>query len=159
MVSRRCIEDTGPLDPYLFFYWEEADFCRRARYKGWKVVLVPSALARHYAAGSTASEKSGKFERLKKRNYYIFALTNPNQGWGSNVIDAMHLLLVRLKAGCLRKEVAVWAELRVFFATLSEWRTIRQKWHRDQAGSRPRSLTAGESSVQVEVIRGQGSLP
>jgi hypothetical protein len=158
MVSRRCIEDTGPLDPYLFFYWEEADFCRRARYKGWKVALVPSALARHYAGGSTVGEKSGKFEQLKKRNYYIFTLTNPSQGWGRNIIDAMHLLLVRLKAGCLRREVEVLGELRVFFATLSEWRTIRHKWHRDRAGGQPPSLTAGEDSVRVEVIRGQGSL-
>lgn len=26
MVSRRCIEAVGPLDPYLYFYWEETDF-------------------------------------------------------------------------------------------------------------------------------------
>jgi len=40
MVSRKCVEAVGPLDPYLFFYWEETDFCRRARHLGWRVVLV-----------------------------------------------------------------------------------------------------------------------
>ncbi|MBE0622156.1 MAG: glycosyltransferase family 2 protein [Burkholderiales bacterium] len=157
MVSRRCIEDTGPLDPYLYFYWEEADFCRRARFNGWKVALVPSALARHYAGGSTASEKSGKFDRLKKRNYYIFTLANPNQAWGRNLIDAMHLLLVRLKAGWLRREVEILDELKVFFSTLSAWRTIRNKWHRDRSGGQPPSLSADEGSVQVEIIRGRES--
>jgi GT2 family glycosyltransferase len=156
MVSRLCVEDVGPLDPCLFFYWEEADFCRRARYRGWKVALVPSAIARHYAGGSTKSHRDDRFQRLKTRNYYIHTLANPYQGWGRNCVDALHLLLVRLKAAFLHGEVPKLAELQVFIGTVLEWRVIRRKWWRDRAGGRPLSFEGVDLPVDVEVIKRAG---
>jgi GT2 family glycosyltransferase len=98
MVGRRCVEAVGPLDPYLFFYWEETDFCRRARYQGWKVVLVPSALARHYAGGSSNEQNQDLVNIYRSRNYYIYKLTNPFQSFVRNLKDAVHLFLMNLKA-------------------------------------------------------------
>ncbi|WP_295436372.1 glycosyltransferase family 2 protein [uncultured Thiodictyon sp.] len=156
MVSKFCMDDIGPLDPCFFFYWEEADFCRRARYRGWKVVLVPSAIARHYAGGSTRICGDDRFERLQTRNYYIYTLTNVYSTWWHNCIDAFHLLLVRLKAGIFLGEIAIWTELKVFRATLMDWRIIRRKWLRDRAGTHPPSLQGIAMPVNVVVIGGTG---
>jgi len=154
MVSRTCVEDVGPLDPCYFFYWEEYDFCRRARYRGWKVALVPSAIARHYAGGSTQGHRDDRFQRLKTRNYYICTLTNPYKSWSRNCIDAVHLLLVRLKAGAIRKESPVLTELAVFVNAIADWPTIRRKWRRDQSGGQPPRFQGVETPVNVEVIGG-----
>ncbi len=51
MVSRDTVEKSGPLDPCFFAFWEEAEFCRRVRYSGKRVVLVPGAWVRHYGGG------------------------------------------------------------------------------------------------------------
>jgi hypothetical protein len=85
-VSAACIRDVGWLDPYLFFYWEEADFCRRARRRGWRVVLAPRAIARHYGGGSAANhDNANQAKFLKSRNHYVYALAaelSPNLGDG-----------------------------------------------------------------------------
>ncbi len=157
MVRRSCVEDVGPLDPYFFFYWEETDFCRRARYRGWKVALVPSAIARHYAGGSTKVHRNDRFQRLKTRNHYIFTLTNPFRDWHRNCVDALHLFLVRLKAGLLLGELPVWGEFQVFAGILLEWRPIRRKWLRDRTGGKPPSFEGGEMPVSVAVVSDAGA--
>jgi GT2 family glycosyltransferase len=47
LVRRRVIEQIGGLDERLFYYWEETDWCTRAREHGWKVLLVPQARLWH----------------------------------------------------------------------------------------------------------------
>jgi GT2 family glycosyltransferase len=139
MVSRRCIEDVGPLDPILFFSWEETDFCRRARLHGWRVILVPRALARHYNGGSHATDLSRKtaWNRRAARNYYIYTLTNPEQSFFKNILDACHLFLVLSKAGLSAKPSSVFGELGIFAKVFSMTPAIYSKWHRDRAGGRP----------------------
>jgi len=159
MVSRRCVEAVGPLDPYLYFYWEEADFCRRARYQGWRVVLVPSALARHYMGGSSASENKNitAVNHLRSRNYYIYKLANPFQSIARNFGEALHLLLVILK-GCLfsKPELARF-HLRVFAGILRDLPPIYNKWKRDRKGKLPPPLRDGVSSEKVKVIHRRGA--
>lgn len=154
MVSQSCTLDVGPLDPLFFFYWEEVDFCRRARFRGWSVLLVTTAVARHYAGGSTKLRGDDSFERLKTRNYYIFTLTDPNCGWFHNLMSALHLLLVRLKAGCLRAELPIVTELKVFGSLMWEWRMIRRKWLRDRSGEQPPALHGVNLPINVEVTLG-----
>lgn len=156
MVSRRCVEAVGPLDPYLFFYWEEADFCRRARYQGWRVVLVPSALARHYAGGWSAEDKKNRSTAnwLQSRNYYIYKLANPFQGFARNVRDALRLFLVIVKTNLPDSPYSLVREIRVFVRILSEIYTIGQKWKRDRLGGKPSITTENYKEVSVEVLRG-----
>ncbi|MGC2780798.1 MAG: glycosyltransferase family 2 protein [Bradyrhizobium sp.] len=153
MVSRSCVEDVGPLDPCFFFYWEEADFCRRARYRGWKVALVPSAIARHYTGGSTEAHRDDSFQRLRVRNKYIYTFTDPFHGWARNCVGVLHLFLARIKAGLHRSDIQLWTEFQVFAGTLLEWRVIRRKLLRDRAGDRPPSFQRVPIPVNVEVIK------
>jgi hypothetical protein len=57
LVKREVIEQIGGIKAELFYYWEETDWCTRAREHGWKVLHVPQAhlwhkgVQRDYAPG------------------------------------------------------------------------------------------------------------
>ncbi len=158
MVSRRCVEAVGPLDPYLFFYWEETDFCRRARYQGWRVVLAPKALARHYARGSTNQQNKAIINMLQSKNYYVYKLTNPFQSFPRNFMNAFHLLLAYTKQYFLEEPSSVLFCLKVFVDVLREISLIYKKWGRDRRGGHP-PMTNGEISLQdVGIISGKATL-
>lgn len=47
LVRCAVIEKIGMLDPDYFLYWEETEWCLRARRTGWKIVHVPQARLWH----------------------------------------------------------------------------------------------------------------
>jgi len=156
MVSRRCAEAVGPLDPLLFLYCEETDFCRRARYQGWKVLLVPNALARHYAGGS--SEGNYEIRRamnwLQTRNYYIYHLANPFQRFSRNMLGTVHLFGVKVKEHLTNHSPAsIFFETRVSLFILRNLRTVFLKWQRDRAGGKPPMTTPDLKSLRPEILR------
>lgn len=53
LVRRHVIERVGGLDDALFFYFEDMDWCLRARQKGVQIVVVPRARVWHRGGGST----------------------------------------------------------------------------------------------------------
>ena len=53
MVRREVWESIGLLDEGFFFYYEDVDFCIRARAAGWKVMYIPSAQVLHHWGSST----------------------------------------------------------------------------------------------------------
>ncbi len=150
MINRRCIEDVGPLDPYLYLGWEDADFCRRARYHNWRVVLVPTAIVHHYGGGSThANTKKGlEHYRFRRRNYYIYKLTNPFQGFLKNIIDAIHLFLAIAKIAFQSREPSVSLEIEIFGQVVRDIGTIYRKWCRDAALQPPLSM-----GQEIEIVK------
>jgi GT2 family glycosyltransferase len=146
-VKRECIEDVGPLEPDLFIYWEETDFCRRAIYRGWRVVIVPGAVARHYGGGDTSSGAvpAVNFNALKTHNNYVYVFCDPNLSFARNLFNAFYLYLVNLKAA-LRSSNPLgvgWKATKVygsFLARLPKWRA---KWARDRRGIHPPAFQKG----------------
>jgi N-acetylglucosaminyl-diphospho-decaprenol L-rhamnosyltransferase len=53
-VRRDVFEGLGGFDERFFLYWEDADFCRRARDAGWRTLYEPAAEAMHTSARSSA---------------------------------------------------------------------------------------------------------
>jgi len=47
LVKREVIEQLGSLDERFFYYWEETEWCLRAREGGWSIFLVPKAKLWH----------------------------------------------------------------------------------------------------------------
>lgn len=47
LVRRTVIEQIGMLDARFFYYWEEVEWCLRARKAGWRIVLAPAAQLWH----------------------------------------------------------------------------------------------------------------
>jgi N-acetylglucosaminyl-diphospho-decaprenol L-rhamnosyltransferase len=48
LVRRDCFEELGGLDEQFFLYYEDVDFCQRARQAGWSVWYEPSLSATHH---------------------------------------------------------------------------------------------------------------
>jgi N-acetylglucosaminyl-diphospho-decaprenol L-rhamnosyltransferase len=53
VVRREVVENIGMLDEGFFLYFEEVDFCLRARSQGWTVHCVPAARVMHLEGGAT----------------------------------------------------------------------------------------------------------
>jgi len=47
LIKRQVIDDVGVLDNCFFYYWEETDWCTRAREKGWLILHAPLAKIWH----------------------------------------------------------------------------------------------------------------
>ena len=47
LLRRQVIEQVGMLDERFFYYWEETEWCLRARKVGWRIVHVPTAKLWH----------------------------------------------------------------------------------------------------------------
>lgn len=56
LVRRAAIEQVGLLDPRFFLYFEEVDYCRRARQAGWKVFFYPHTTVIHLGGESAQSD-------------------------------------------------------------------------------------------------------
>jgi hypothetical protein len=78
LIKREVIEEVGLLDSDFFSYWEETDFCSRAKRKGYKMMYVPTAKIWHKIAMSTG----GLFSPIRiyylARNRLLFAGKNLN---------------------------------------------------------------------------------
>jgi len=54
LVRREVLDTAGLLDEGYFLYYEDVDFCRRARRAGWRHALVPEARALHLHGASSS---------------------------------------------------------------------------------------------------------
>lgn len=71
LVKRQVFEQVGLLDPALFMYGEDVDFCWRARRAGFRLAVVPHAKVWHKVSKS-ASRDQPKRRYLKTRNQNRF---------------------------------------------------------------------------------------
>jgi GT2 family glycosyltransferase/glycosyltransferase involved in cell wall biosynthesis len=53
LIRRQAWEEIGGLDEAFFLYWEDADFCWRARNAGWEVVYDPRVSVIHSVGASS----------------------------------------------------------------------------------------------------------
>lgn len=71
LVRRELYEALGGLDERFFVYFEEVDFCYRARERGYSAVYLADATARHHGGGSTGQVKATRlFYALRSRILY-----------------------------------------------------------------------------------------
>ncbi len=74
-LRRAALEQTGPLDPGYFMYFEDVDWCTRARQRGWTIHYVPSVAVTHLGGASArrnpaASETYGASLHYYYRKHY-----------------------------------------------------------------------------------------
>ncbi len=110
LVRRRLVEQIGMLDERFYYYWEETEWCLRARKAGWRIVHVPSAKLWHKGV---------------RRDY----TPSPNVTYYST---RNRFLMMSKHRPPLSVWVVVWGRT---LRTLASW-TIRHKWqaqrpHRD----------------------------
>lgn len=70
MVSAALIEDIGLMDDGYFLYYEDVDYCRMARDRGWKIINNPAARVVHLRGGSSDVKKNIERKSRLPRYYY-----------------------------------------------------------------------------------------
>lgn len=80
LIRRELVRQIGGLDPRFFLYFEEKDFCLRARQAGWEVYFCPHAEVVHQIGGSSGDDPGTTIvERFRAmRQFY-----DKHYGWGS----------------------------------------------------------------------------
>jgi GT2 family glycosyltransferase len=131
LVRREVIAAVGAIDERFFYYWEETEWCLRARRAGWTIALVPAArlwhkgVTRHY-------QPSPNVSYYHTRNHLLLMRTHgaPASRLALEVFGTVRTLVswsVRPKWRHLRDHRrAVMEGLRDF---------VRQRW--GQRGVRP----------------------
>lgn len=74
-VRRKVIEEVGLLDSRFFIYYEETDWCCRARSAGWRVVYVPTARLWHKVSAAMGTT-SPATDYYMHRNVFLFLQKN-----------------------------------------------------------------------------------
>jgi hypothetical protein len=102
LVRRAVIERIGGIDERFFIYWEETEWCVRARKAGWRVVHVPTARMWHKGV-----------QRVYRPKPSVTYYSTRNR-----------LLLLHTHGAPMRAWITAWLQLA---RTLASW-TIRPKW-------------------------------
>lgn len=106
LVRRKAIQDVGLLDERFFMYWEDADWCRRMREKGWRVVYFPRSKVIHRVGLSSEQRVIGSLLDFHKSTYKLFAKYNRSVPWilSPLVIGGLALRLPFVWAGSLTRK-------------------------------------------------------
>ncbi|MBW4710789.1 glycosyltransferase family 2 protein [Roseobacter sp. YSTF-M11] len=98
MLRGAMIKALGPMDEGYFMYFEDAEYCLRARRAGWGILQVPQAVVVHFRGGS-GPVKSLKSARARMPRYFYSSRTRffyQAHGWGGMVAANLMWHLGRL---------------------------------------------------------------
>ena len=71
LIRGEVFDVVGPMDDGFFMYFEDVDYCRRARRVGWKVMNLPSAHVVHLRGGTSPVKRLTA--ALERRPGYYYA--------------------------------------------------------------------------------------
>ncbi len=84
LLRSKMVEDLGPMDEGYFLYFEDAEYCWRARQADWRILHVPEARAIHYRGGSGPVKKLAAAKKRMPAYFYASRarLLYQLYGWG-----------------------------------------------------------------------------
>ncbi len=110
LIRKKVINEIGLLDENFYIWFEEVDFCKRAKDKGWKIYYTPQIEIIHHQGQSFKQviglEKQKEFNRslryyFKKRHsfisYLIISIFNPISLFLAYLIQIMLKLKIKYK--------------------------------------------------------------
>ena len=109
LIRRQVFENVGLLDENYFMYFEEVDFCRRARHAGWTCWYVPEAEVMHLAGQSSGvtGRQAGRRRRpgywFEARRYYFLKHLGPVQTVVADLAWSIGFLSFRIRQRLQRK--------------------------------------------------------
>jgi hypothetical protein len=87
LVRRRVVEEVGGLDPAIFMYYEDLDWCLRIRDCGWRICYFPFSCIHHLRGESTRQNLRKMLVVSQRSLYFLFA-----KHFGSGPLAILRLL-------------------------------------------------------------------
>ena len=115
-IRRDVVTEIGLLDEDFFVYFEDIDFCLRAKEAGYRVVYLPQAVAQHRVATSLGSGSPQIFERYH-RSRILFLLKHFDADWFNNVFLPAEIAWLLSKGPSFREYRVI---REVYLHTMSE---------------------------------------
>ena len=131
LVRRPLWEELGGLDERFFVYYEEVDFCARARARGARTHFYAGAAVRHVGCGTTDSIRATRlFYSMRSRILYGFKHFAPGAAWlhlaGALVVEPITRVALSLVRGDRRSaRETLQGTLRVWRSTPAALRARR----------------------------------
>ena len=75
LLRGEMVRMLGPMDEGYFLYFEDAEYCLRARRAGWEIALAPEAVAVHFRGGSGPVKAKAKAHKRLPAYYYSSRLS------------------------------------------------------------------------------------
>jgi hypothetical protein len=147
IMRREAIEQLGLMDDGYFLYFEEADYCWRAKQAGWEVWYAPQSRVMHLEGAATginaaAKRRAGYWYDSRRRffvkHYGVTGLVLADMLWAvGRVICLLHRLLRRLlRPGRRGANDPKWFMFDLLWGDLRAILTGRA-WSVSRAGKRP----------------------
>jgi len=103
LLSRRALEAVGLFDERFFFYYEDIDFCLRARAAGFLAAYLPSATVRHAVSASVRGVRGLRDFYMARSRQLFFRKYRSGLAQAAYVVyELVHVLRtvrIRLKEG------------------------------------------------------------
>ena len=147
-IRREVLDAVGPLDEGYFLYFEEVDFCLRAKRAGWGCAFVPEACVTHLEGASTGiaigRRRRPQYWYESRRRFFVKAYGLAGLLWADTLwalgrlsLSVRRVFRIGGKAGAEREPShlafdLLWGDLRA--ALSGEWRTIQRLPRRLHAG-------------------------
>jgi N-acetylglucosaminyl-diphospho-decaprenol L-rhamnosyltransferase len=95
MIRRAVFAEIGMLDPNIFMYGEDVEFCLRAKQHHWDIAIQPQAQIIHFGTASTTSYFALKGELLG----YLYIWSKHRPHWQVPIIKHV------IRVGCLLRSL------------------------------------------------------
>ena len=126
LIRREVIEQVGLMDDGYFMYFEDIDYCRRARAAGWQVLHWPDARIVHLRGGSSDVKRKTESRQRRPRYYYAartrymtkfygragFIVANLAWHTGRSISFVRERLGRKAKSACRAEWLDIWTNTR-----------------------------------------------
>jgi GT2 family glycosyltransferase len=123
VVRADAYQALGGMDPELFLYYNDVDFCRRLRARGWKLVYLPEPRVVHLGGGSTGTA-AWRDRQLWRDRYRYYRKWHGALGTAGTRFACGHRLLTRVLAqlpkGRLSRIPEIWREGAALWRALND---------------------------------------
>ena len=106
VIKKKLIEDIGLLDENFFIWFEEVDYCLRAKNKGWKIIYFPETQIIHHSGESFEKEKIIKKQFIFNKSLRLFFLKH------HSFVSYLVLCLMQVPSVFLASLVAVFRKYK-----------------------------------------------
>jgi len=132
LIDRRVIYDAGLLDERYFMYYEDVDYCLKAKKRGWKVFYYPKVRIIHKHPYGSKQNHDGERVMIEIRGSHLYYYRKNHSYVSFIILSFATIIFLLIKLFCLNttlflgKENRRDRERRVRLLLSSVWNTFRE---------------------------------